>query len=93
MALYSGLARIEERLTSVISRLEEHMIDEHADFRETLKDIKDLRSTVIMLEKKVDEIYTSARVTRWIITVTAAAIAWLVALRTGLVGLFHGPGG
>lgn len=87
-SLHAGLARIEERLQHVIARLELHLTDEHADFRGTLADIKEVRASLIDLERKLDAIHTSARVTRWLISGAAALVTWLIAVKAGLAGIW-----
>jgi hypothetical protein len=82
--LHSGLARVEERLTHVIDRMEAHMIDEHKEFRDTLSDMRELRAAVQRLEQQIDRIHTSARVTRWLITGFGALIAWWLAVKSGI---------
>lgn len=86
--LHATLARVEERLAHVIERLELHVTDEHADFRGTLADIKEVRASLIDLERKLDAIHTSARVTRWLISGAAALVTWLIAVKAGLAGIW-----
>ena len=79
-----GLARVEEQLDSVIHRLEKHMVEEHADFRETLADMKKLATVVGGLERKLDHISIAVKVTRWVIVAAAAVISWWIAVKAEL---------
>jgi hypothetical protein len=82
--LHAGLARIEERMTNVITKLEAHIVDEHREFRDALAEMRELRAAIQRLEQQVDRIHTSARVTRWLITGFGALIAWGLAVKSGI---------
>ena len=81
-----GLARVEEKLRAVIERLETHMLEEHADFRETLVDMKAMAKAVSALERKLDHINIGVKVTRWVLATAAAVISWWIAVKADIFG-------
>jgi hypothetical protein len=86
--LHIGLARVEEQLKNVVTRVEHHMVAEHAEFREALVKVDSIESQLAAtdkamheklsgVEKKVDDLYLGAKLTRWVAGGAASVVSFV----------------
>lgn len=77
-ALAITVGRLDERLKSIHNALDQHMKEEHRDFKAALQKVDELHSTV-------RDLHSAAKVTRWIAAVVSGMAVVVIWIRDHIV--------
>lgn len=84
------LARLDERQAAMARALRDHIDSEPGQIDQVRADFMAragaIDAKLDALQSKVDDIYTAARVTRWLVRAMVVAIAWLTSWLAGSAG-------